>query len=101
MIIDEAEIFMKRKVSKKAKIRKRYNQVPHLAKDTTGESDKNTRNSTYKREKRLALTQQVTARLLWTEKIAWQTRNIYNGNGPQKKHPLEQSIKIFLMEGLN
>ena len=30
-------------VSKKAKIRNRYNQVPQLTKDTTWESDKNTR----------------------------------------------------------
>ena len=31
------------KVRKKAKIRNQYNQVPHLAQDTTWESDKNTR----------------------------------------------------------
>ena len=31
------------KVSKKAQIRNRYNQVPHLAQDTTWESDKNRR----------------------------------------------------------
>ena len=31
------------KQSKKARIRNRYNQVPHLTKDTTWESDKNTR----------------------------------------------------------
>ena len=31
------------KVSKKAQIRNRYNQVPHLAQGTTWESDKNTR----------------------------------------------------------
>ena len=31
------------KVIKKAEIRNRYNQVPHLTKDTTLESDKNTR----------------------------------------------------------
>ena len=31
------------KVRKKAKIRDRYNQVPHLTKDTTWESDKDTR----------------------------------------------------------
>ena len=29
-------------VSKEAKIRNQYNQVPHLTQDTTGESDKNT-----------------------------------------------------------
>ena len=31
------------KVSKKAKIRNRYNQVPHLTQETSDESDKNTR----------------------------------------------------------
>ena len=30
-------------VTKKAKIKNRYNQVPHLIKDTTWESDKNTK----------------------------------------------------------
>ena len=32
-----------RKVKKKAKIRNRYNEVPHLTQDTIVESDKNTR----------------------------------------------------------
>ena len=36
------------KVSKKAKIRKRYNQVTHLTQDTTWKSDKNTINITNK-----------------------------------------------------
>ena len=31
------------KSKKKAKIRNRYNQIPHLTQDTTRESDKNTR----------------------------------------------------------
>ena len=33
-----------RKVRKKAHVRNRYNQVPHLTQDTTLESNKNTRN---------------------------------------------------------
>ena len=36
------------KVRKTAKIRKRYNQVPHLTQDTTWESNKNTINITNK-----------------------------------------------------
>ena len=36
------------KVRKEAHIRKRYNQVPHLTKDTTWESNKNTVNITNK-----------------------------------------------------
>ena len=52
------------KVERRAKIRNRYNQVPHLTQETTCESDKNTEaNTTYKRVKRLALSQQVTTRL--------------------------------------
>ena len=38
------------KVSKMAKIRKRYDQVTHLTQDTTWESDKNTINITNKRQ---------------------------------------------------
>ena len=62
-------------LSKKAKIRNRYDQVPHLTLDTESESDKNTRNITYKRAQRLALSQQVTTRLQWTDKKAWHTGN--------------------------
>ena len=40
------------KVGKKAKIRNRYNQVPHLTQDTVRESDKTQENITYKRAKR-------------------------------------------------
>ena len=39
------------KVSKKAKIRNQYNQVPHLTQDTTLESDKTQENITYKTAK--------------------------------------------------
>ena len=42
------------------KMRNRYNQVPNLTKDTTWESDKTQVNFTHKRAKRLALSQQVT-----------------------------------------
>ena len=38
-----SSMFACNKVSKKAKIRNRYNQLPHLTQDTTWESDKNTR----------------------------------------------------------
>ena len=76
------------KVSKEAKIRNRYNQVPHLTQATTWESDKNTINITHKRAKRLTLSQQVTTSLQWTEKKAWHTRNINNKNDQQKKQRL-------------
>ena len=40
------------KVMKKAKIRNRQNQAPHLTKDTVLESEKTQANITYKRAKR-------------------------------------------------
>ena len=45
------------KVKKKAKIRNRYNQVPHLTQDTIRESDKTQEKITHKRAKRSALSQ--------------------------------------------
>ena len=77
-------------VGKKATIRNQYNQVPHLAQDTTWESDKTQENITYiyKRTKRLALSQQVTTRLKWTDKATWYTQNINNKKDPQKKYRL-------------
>ena len=48
------------KVRKKAKIRNRYNQVPHLIRDTIWESDKTQENITYRGAKRSAHSQQVT-----------------------------------------
>ena len=41
--MDMLRMYRDMKVSKKAKIRNQYNQVPHLTQDTTWESDKNTR----------------------------------------------------------
>ena len=49
------------KVSKGAKIRNRYNQVPHLTQDTNGKVT-NSQLDTTKRGKRLALSQQVTSK---------------------------------------
>ena len=40
------------KLRKKAKIRNRCNQVPHLTQDTTLESDKNTKKTSHTREPR-------------------------------------------------
>ena len=43
----------------KAKIRNRYNQVPHLAQGTAWESDKTHENTTYKRANRSVLSQHM------------------------------------------
>ena len=49
------------KVSKVAKIRKRYNQVPHLTQDTN-EKVTNSQKTAQTRAKRSALSQQVTTK---------------------------------------
>ena len=49
------------KVSKGAKIRNRYNQVPHLAHDTNGKVT-NSQQTPQTRTKRSALSQQVTTK---------------------------------------
>ena len=82
-------------VSKNVTTRNRYNQVPHLTQDNTWETQVNI---THKRVKRLALSQQVTTRLQWTDKKAWQTRIINNKNDPQKKHRLGKVSKNILLE---
>ena len=74
-------------VRKKAKIRNRYNQVPHLTPDTLWESDKTQENITCRRAKRSALSQQVTTGLQDTDKTIWQ-RQTQNIKDPQKKYPL-------------
>ena len=49
------------KVSKGAKIRNRYNQVPHLTQDTNGKVT-NSQQTPQTRAKRSALSQQVTSK---------------------------------------
>ena len=50
-------------VSKKAKIRNRYNQVPHRPRTPHGKVTKTPENAKFERAKRLALSQQVTTML--------------------------------------
>ena len=57
---------------KKAKIRNRYNQVPHLTRDTIWESDKTQENIKHKSAKRSARAQQVITRLRGTDKTPYQ-----------------------------
>ena len=59
------------KVSKKAKIRNRYNQVPHPTQDNTWERDKKQENFINKQAKRSVLSQQVTTR--WPILCFWVT----------------------------
>ena len=90
-----------RKVRKKAKIRNRYKQVPHLTPDTIRESEKNTRNITYKRTKRSALSQQVITRLQGTGKTVYQRKNKtqITKRIHKRSYALERSVKK--LEGLH
>ena len=60
------------KVRKRAKIRNRYNQIPHLTRDNVWESDKTQETITYRRAKRLVISQQVALRLQGTDMAVWQ-----------------------------
>ena len=88
------------KVRKMAKIRNRYNQVPHLTQDTTWESNTTTINITNK-------SQEVSPfpagdhKAAWTDAKAWQSQDINNTNDPQKKYHLGTVSKNILLEGLN
>ena len=67
------------KVSKVAKIRNRYNQVPHLTQDTNGKVT-NSQKTPQTRAKRSALSQQVTT------KLYKQTRTKYSKHKTEQKH---------------
>ena len=83
------------RVRKEAKIRKRYNQVPHLTQDTTWESNKNTINITNKSLK-------VSPFPAGDHKAAMNRRkSMKNTNDPQKKYRLGTVSKNILLEGLN
>ena len=58
---NQADIIEAFKVSKVAKIRNRYNQVPHLTQDTNGKVT-NSQKTPQMRAKRSALSQQVTTK---------------------------------------
>ena len=59
-----------RKVSKVAKIRNRYNQVPHLTQDTNGKVT-NSQKTPQTRAKRSALSQQVTTKHIHFKKLVF------------------------------
>ena len=88
------------KVSKKAKIRNRCNQVPHLTQDSSMEIDKNTR------ELHIQTSQEVSPFPADDYKAAMKGQesmtntNINSKDYPQKKHRLGTvSTKIFLLGG--
>ena len=84
------------KVSKGAKIRNRYNQVPHLTQDTNGKVT-DSQQTPQTRAKRSALSQQATTKHPQTDahKDTANTRQNKNINDPQKKYRLGTVSKIF------
>ena len=79
------------KVRNGAKIRKRYNQVPHLTQDTTCESNKNTINITNKSQKvspfpagdhKAAMKRRKSMRNTRNKKHKWYTKEVPPWNGP-------------------
>ena len=58
---DQTDVIEAFKVSKGAKIRNRYNQVPHLTQDTNGKVT-NSQQTPQTRAKRSALSKQVTTK---------------------------------------
>ena len=89
------------KVSKGAKIRNRYNQVPHLTQGTNGKVT-NSQQTPQTRAKRSALSQQVTTKHIQTEahKDIANTRQNKNIKDPQKKYRLGKSIKTLIKQDL-
>ena len=73
------------KLGREAKIKNRYNQVTHLTRNAIWESDKTQENTTLKRAKRSAISQQVITRLQGMDKTAEQ-RQTSNIN-KKKKDP--------------
>ena len=84
------------KVKNTARIRNRYNKIPHLTKENTWKSDKTQENITRKRAKKSAHSKQVTTRLQRGDKTECNTRNTNNKNDPQKKNCLE-TVSIFFL----
>ena len=83
-------------VSKGAKIRNRYNQVPRLTQDTNGKVT-NSQQTPQTRAKRSALSQQMATKhiLINAHKDIANTRQNKNIKDPQKKYRLGTVSKIF------
>ena len=80
------------KVIKGAKIRNRYNQVPHLTQDTNGKVTNSQLDTTNKSQFRSALSQQVTTRHAQRHCKHKAEKDIKD---PQKKYHLATFSKIF------
>ena len=91
---DKVGIFYILKVRKEAKLRKRYNQVPHLTQDTLQESNKNTIDITNKNQE-VRPFQAVDHKAAMNRGINMRNTRHKNKNDPQKKYRLGAISKIF------
>ena len=89
------------KVRKRAKIRNRYNQAPHLTQDTNGKVTASQLDITNESQEASPFPagDHKTSISRCTQKHKKQDRN--NINDPQKKHRLGMVSKNILLEGLN
>ena len=85
-------IMVSTKVRKNAKIRNRYNQVPHLIQDIEWESDKKQQNITHRRGKRSSLSHQVTTKLQDTGSTICQRQTQIH----KRRTALERSVRKAL-----
>ena len=85
------------KVDKDAKIRNRYNQVPHLTQDTNAKVTNSQLDTTNKSQEVSSL--QGTNNQ--TRSKALQTQNRKNINDPQKKYRIGTVSENILLKGLN
>ena len=98
MALHPGSVIILEEVIKGAKIRNRYNQVPHSTQDTNGKVT-NSQQTTQTRAKRSALSQQVTTKHIETDayKDIANTRQNKNIKDPQKKYRLGTVSKIFYL----
>ena len=88
------------KVSKAAKIRNRYNQVPHLTQDTIWEIDKFTAKH-HKQEPRGQPFPSRRPQGSNEHRESMKTQDMHNTNDPQKKYRLGTVSNNILLEGLS
>ena len=89
------------KVRKTAKIRKRYNQVPHLTQDTTWSSNKKTINITNKSLEDSPFPANDHKAAMSKPESMRNTRHKKPTNDPQEKYSLGTVSKNILLEDLN
>ena len=86
------------KVKKKAKIRNRCNQVPHLTEDTIWESDKNTKKHHIQKSQEVSPSPAGDHKAARNRQDSMTKTNTNNKKDPQKKHCLgtvSKKITVF------